>query len=331
MNSVSELKVQLRGINGDYNGIDYTIDGDEFLIGRHFDCDLVLKEKTVSSKHAKLIKKENYYEIEDLDSSNGTFVTKKRITKQKLRTEDIISFDKFDFRFINPNEVPRTIISTNEDFKKPNQTVNRSHLTNKIKDHELQSDLMPEKNKKVDIDPELSSAEKSRSLHGFSYGLFLSLMTAYIINIGFVFLIGLIKLPTFNLAGIWNSYKGLQIGFPFLHLHLYWTNAVNINFSYALAGVCIPVGLILSGLIIQRSSGGNRFRNALVLSFIYAIIAFFAQFAFLSFNYKSWLAINSIVRLGTMNMTISMIFTFIYFWVVSFVFAFIGALFSKKD
>ncbi|MCK5221322.1 MAG: FHA domain-containing protein, partial [Candidatus Aminicenantes bacterium] len=89
MNNISELRVQIRGINGDYNGIDYTIEGDEFLIGRHFDCDLVLKEKTVSSKHAKIIKKENYFEIEDLDSSNGTFVNKKKITKQKLRTEDI--------------------------------------------------------------------------------------------------------------------------------------------------------------------------------------------------------------------------------------------------
>ena len=330
MNSVSELRAQIRGINGDYNGIDYTIEGNEFLIGRHFDCDLVLKEKTVSSKHAKIIKKENYFEIEDLDSSNGTFVNKKKITKQKLRTEDIISFDKFDFRFINPNEVPRTIISTGEDFKRPDQTIHRSQLTTTTKDQEQQSNLTLEI-KKEEINPELSSVGIKRTSPGFSYGLFLSLITAFTINIGFVFLIGLIRLPTLSLTGIWNSFKGLLIGFPFMHLHLYWTKAVNIDFLFVLAGVCIPVGLMLAGLIIQRSSGGNRFRNALVFSFIYVIISIFVQFAFLSFNYKSWLTINSIVGFGTGNMTISLIFTIIYYWAVSSVFAFIGALFSKNN
>ncbi|MCK5222002.1 MAG: hypothetical protein KAR14_10510, partial [Candidatus Aminicenantes bacterium] len=248
----------------------------------------------------------------------------------KLRTEDIISFDKFDFRFINPNEVSRTIISTGEDFKRPDQTIHRSQLTTKTKDQEQQSNLTLEI-KKEEINPELSSAGIKGTSPGLSYGLFLSLITAFTINIGFVFLIGLIRLPTLSLTGIWNSFKGLLIGFPFMHLHLYWTKAVNIDFLFVLAGVCIPVGLMLAGLIIQRSSGGNRFRNALVFSFIYVIISIFVQFAFLSFNYKSWLTINSIVGFGTGNMTISLIFTIIYYWAVSSVFAFIGALFSKNN
>lgn len=41
-------------------------------IGRHTDCDVVLDDRQVSRLHARVIWRNDHYEIEDLDSKNGT-------------------------------------------------------------------------------------------------------------------------------------------------------------------------------------------------------------------------------------------------------------------
>ena len=60
-------------------------------IGRSDDNDIHLKDSTVSSQHAKIV---TYFEasyIEDLDSTNGTFVNGKRVQKHILNPGDVIS------------------------------------------------------------------------------------------------------------------------------------------------------------------------------------------------------------------------------------------------
>lgn len=65
----------------------------QIFIGRNADCDMALDDVTVSRKHVCIEKKGNDYFIEDLGSTNGTFVNQNRIkakVKVKLTTDDII-------------------------------------------------------------------------------------------------------------------------------------------------------------------------------------------------------------------------------------------------
>ncbi len=62
--------------------------GDEFalhegknVIGRGQDCTVVLFDKKCSRHHCQIIKKGKHYAIEDLDSSNGTLLNGKPVTK----------------------------------------------------------------------------------------------------------------------------------------------------------------------------------------------------------------------------------------------------------
>ena len=60
-------------------------------IGRTSDNDLVINNIKVSRKHAKLDKKGNDWFIEDLESSNGTFINGKKIKRQRVSPGDVIT------------------------------------------------------------------------------------------------------------------------------------------------------------------------------------------------------------------------------------------------
>ncbi|MGB3480202.1 MAG: GGDEF domain-containing protein [bacterium] len=62
-----------------------------FIIGRADDADLVISNKDVSRRHAAVICDGSNFSIEDLDSTNGTFVNGKRIIKESLDVGDEIS------------------------------------------------------------------------------------------------------------------------------------------------------------------------------------------------------------------------------------------------
>jgi len=333
MNDNPSLKVQLKGLSGNYNNINYNIGQDEFLIGRHFDCDLVINEKTVSSQHAKIYKNEDHFEIEDLDSSNGTFVNNEKIKTKRLRTEDVIAFDKYKFRFINPEEVARTVISDGEDFRRSMKTEIRKKTTPPIK-KKGNSDTNPIKIDDIHrkIINKSKSSERGKGKHGFFFGLFLSLITAFTINIGFILLIGMIKLKNIEFSAIWNSLKATLSGFPLLHFHTYWKLSNTFDILHILIGLCIPIGLILAGIVIQRTVGGSRFKNAFLFSLFYAIAGFFLQIASMNFNAEIWFTFNRSFGSGIIaDPAGAFIFTIVYFLIVVFLFSFLGTLFSGKN
>ncbi len=57
---------------GQFDGQQWTIDQDEFVIGRGSDCHVILPERQVSRYHAKIWFENGRYLLEDLDSKNGT-------------------------------------------------------------------------------------------------------------------------------------------------------------------------------------------------------------------------------------------------------------------
>ena len=65
----------LKFISGKYQGGEFPVKpGKQIVIGRSSDLDMVLVEDMVSRKHAKITCSDGKILIEDLGSTNGTFV-----------------------------------------------------------------------------------------------------------------------------------------------------------------------------------------------------------------------------------------------------------------
>jgi pSer/pThr/pTyr-binding forkhead associated (FHA) protein len=87
-----------------------TIDlvAERFAIGRKADNDLAIDDPSISSHHARLIKVQSVFFIEDLNSTNGTSVNEKRIERHQLRDADVISIGqhRLIFQDISTGEAP---------------------------------------------------------------------------------------------------------------------------------------------------------------------------------------------------------------------------------
>ncbi len=81
----------LRFISGKYQGGEFPLRPNrEIVIGRSSDLDMVLVEDMVSRKHAKIVTDDKAVSIQDLGSTNGTFVNGEKIRKVELKDGDRI-------------------------------------------------------------------------------------------------------------------------------------------------------------------------------------------------------------------------------------------------
>ncbi|MCB0272679.1 MAG: diguanylate cyclase [Bdellovibrionales bacterium] len=71
------------------------------MIGRSSKCDITVAEDNVSRQHAKIYRRQKKFVIEDLGSTNGTFVNTKRIEIQELSDGDIILVGNSILKFIS--------------------------------------------------------------------------------------------------------------------------------------------------------------------------------------------------------------------------------------
>lgn len=65
---------------GQLDGQRWTLDTEEFVIGRGSDCQLILPERQVSRYHAKIVFSNGRYYLHDLESKNGTHLNGKPVT-----------------------------------------------------------------------------------------------------------------------------------------------------------------------------------------------------------------------------------------------------------
>jgi pSer/pThr/pTyr-binding forkhead associated (FHA) protein len=81
----------LRFISGKYQGGEFPLRPNrEIIIGRSSDLDMVLVEDMVSRKHAKITTDDTVVTIQDLGSTNGTFVNGEKVRKADLKDGDRI-------------------------------------------------------------------------------------------------------------------------------------------------------------------------------------------------------------------------------------------------
>lgn len=72
----------------------------ELLIGRKSGCDIIIdSDRTISSRHCKIVKNQDEFYVEDCNSSNGTYLNNERlVANKKISTGDILEIGHICFR-----------------------------------------------------------------------------------------------------------------------------------------------------------------------------------------------------------------------------------------
>jgi pSer/pThr/pTyr-binding forkhead associated (FHA) protein len=89
------------------------LEKDLISIGRSPSNDICIDNLAVSSCHAKISRRNNTFQIEDLNSTNGTFVNDKRVLNAILSNNDVIMIGKHSLIFSDPNCVDDQDITQN--------------------------------------------------------------------------------------------------------------------------------------------------------------------------------------------------------------------------
>ena len=79
-------------------------DKSEITIGRGSNCDIQIDNLAVSNTHAKIIKQQSGYRIEDLKSTNGTFLNDLSIQNANLGPNDIVTIGKHTLQIKSMDE-----------------------------------------------------------------------------------------------------------------------------------------------------------------------------------------------------------------------------------
>ncbi|WP_180081473.1 FHA domain-containing protein [Acinetobacter sp. YH12201] len=123
---------KIQAITGELTGQEISIDRD-MLVGRHQSADIVLQAGEISRKHAAFLLKDQALWLQDLNSSNGTFVNDVRIEHETLLKEgDIVQFASLKFSVLEPAqaidvplEIEQTVAALNQEgpaVKQPVET-----------------------------------------------------------------------------------------------------------------------------------------------------------------------------------------------------------------
>ena len=80
---------------------EFALDKEVMTIGRKDDNDIRIENLAVSGHHAKLLTIFDDSFLEDLDSTNGTYVNGQPIRKHPLKHGDVIIIGKHELRYIN--------------------------------------------------------------------------------------------------------------------------------------------------------------------------------------------------------------------------------------
>lgn len=93
-------KFMLRGVSGHLFGRSFALGG-ATTVGRSPESTLRLDENGISRAHARLVPTDTGVQVEDLGSTNGTFLNGKRVLRGEAGVGDEIGFDTLRFRVVS--------------------------------------------------------------------------------------------------------------------------------------------------------------------------------------------------------------------------------------
>ena len=79
----------------------FPLDRDEVVLGRGTDCDIQVDRDSVSRRHARVFRAGDDWLIEDLNSTNGSYVNDVPITRSPLRDNDYLKIGAAIFKFLS--------------------------------------------------------------------------------------------------------------------------------------------------------------------------------------------------------------------------------------
>jgi len=83
---------------------EFELNKEQMTIGRKPENDIQIDNLAVSGQHAKIITILNDSFLEDMNSTNGTYVNFKRVKNHALKDQDIIMFKNYLIKFLqDPN------------------------------------------------------------------------------------------------------------------------------------------------------------------------------------------------------------------------------------
>jgi hypothetical protein len=103
---LSDYREQPEGLllyEGYENFSDIRIEKESLQIGHSDDSDVVITKDTISRYHARIEREDKAFFLEDLNSTNGTYVNEEPLEykeKRKLKTNDMIRFADVKYRFV---------------------------------------------------------------------------------------------------------------------------------------------------------------------------------------------------------------------------------------
>jgi hypothetical protein len=99
VDSCRKNRPYLEVINGEHEGKIYYLDQKEIVLGRNEDCDIEVQDIEISRQHLKLFSENRRWFVQDLGSTNGTYVNKLRVDRYMVNPGDKIKAGQTQFRF----------------------------------------------------------------------------------------------------------------------------------------------------------------------------------------------------------------------------------------
>jgi diguanylate cyclase (GGDEF)-like protein len=83
----------------------WPLGSDEIVLGRGSDCDIQIDRDSVSRKHARIFRVGDQWFVEDLGSTNGSYINDVPIQKAPLRDSDFVKIGSAIFKFLSGSGV----------------------------------------------------------------------------------------------------------------------------------------------------------------------------------------------------------------------------------
>lgn len=107
---------------------EFVLDEERITIGRKPSNQIHIDDPTISGEHAAILMLQNAY-VEDLNSTNGTSLNGKPVTKRQLNHGDIIKIGRHEFKFVDDkiNQFERTVMISPQTTKNETTEVSKKY------------------------------------------------------------------------------------------------------------------------------------------------------------------------------------------------------------